>query len=75
MNRAELIEKAKVIIADGCGCDHWCETERGREAMAHCGCRLDAEKIVALTLKTAAEQLEKPWPGADSAANIVRNLP
>lgn len=39
---SELIEKAKNIIADGCGCDRACEADD------YCGCHDDAEKIIAL---------------------------
>ena len=71
MTREELIEKAKNVIAVGCGCDRWCNGV-GQD---YCGCREDAELIVSMVLNAAADQLDKPWPGPDSAANIVRNLP
>ncbi len=43
-----LIEQAREIITNGCGCDKGCD-EIGRDI---CGCRNDAAAIVALVLQS-----------------------
>jgi hypothetical protein len=52
----KLIEASKEIIADGCGCDRWCETEEG--VKYGCSCHDDATRIVKLTVETI-------WNGGD----------
>jgi len=42
-NDNKLIERAKEIIADGFGCDHFCE-----RMGSDCGCKEDARKILEL---------------------------
>ena len=65
MNRFNLINAGRDIIAKGCGCDRFCKSKNSDGA---CGCRLDAEQIVMLTLGQAASLLDEP------AANIVRGF-
>jgi hypothetical protein len=53
-----LVTVSKDIIADGCGCDRWCETEEG--VKYGCSCYDDAERIVKLTVDTI-------WDGGEPA--------
>lgn len=51
MTERELIDQAKEIVAEGCGCDRSCEELRGPDV--YCGCQKDAEKIIALVRANA----------------------
>ena len=46
MTDTELLEKAKEIVVNGCGCDHHCEELP--KADFYCGCEDDARKIIDL---------------------------
>ena len=46
----KLIATSKEIIANGCGCDRFCESVP--VSISYCGCQDDAERIVKLTIKT-----------------------
>jgi hypothetical protein len=54
----KLIAASKEIIADGCYCDRWCETEEAKGIKSGCSCYDDAERIVKLTVETI-------WNGGD----------
>lgn len=58
-----LVEKAKAIVIDGCGCDRACE-QIGPDV---CGCARDAASIIALVIEEAAKV-------ADNEAARVRSL-
>lgn len=47
MTDFNLLEQAKEIIAEGCGCHRECE-QLTRSEDWYCGCEKDAEKIIAL---------------------------
>ena len=54
MNKVELIEGVKNIIANGCGCDRYCES-----LPDDCGCLNDAKHIIFLVAETAISVVGK----------------
>ena len=52
----KLIAASKEIVANGCGCDRFCESVP--VSISYCGCLDDAERIVKLTIETL-------WNGGD----------
>jgi len=56
MTNGEMIEQAKEIVATGCGCDRQCEQFVGPDV--YCGCRKDAEAVIAL-VRANGEQPRK----------------
>ena len=46
---SDLVTASKNIIAEGCGCDRYCEQAFGDL----CGCQRDAELIIRMTLVAA----------------------
>lgn len=52
MNRDQLIESSKEVIANGVGCDRWCESDEGKRYP--CGCRENACTIIAMTVNAAS---------------------
>jgi hypothetical protein len=53
--RAEMREKVREIIADGCSCDRFCRNEN---PIMHCGCLNDADAAIAAALEQAAQHFE-----------------
>jgi hypothetical protein len=51
MTPADLRERVKETIANGCGCDRYCERPFGDV----CGCKTDADAAIALVLEEAAK--------------------
>ena len=56
MTPSDLRESVKETIANGCGCDRYCERPFGDV----CGCKTDADAAIALVLEEAAKVAEGP---------------
>lgn len=69
MNREQLIEAGRNVIANGVGCDLYCQTDEGKQHP--CGCREDACRIIAMTVNAAANvcyNMNNRW-ASDEAIN------
>ena len=69
MNREQLIESSKEVIANGVGCDRWCETDEGIKYP--CGCRENACTIIAMTVNASVNvcyNMNNGW-ASDEAIN------
>ncbi len=85
---AEVMARAKEIIANGCGCDRDCE----RNGEGYCGCLSDAQSVLALAapltpstdaarrqareeaLEEAARDLDAIWAAYRKSADVVFDL-
>lgn len=65
---AEVVARAKEIIANGCGCDRDCE----RNGEGYCGCLSDAQSVLALAAPPtpstdAVRQQAREWQPIETA--------
>lgn len=77
MGATSRLEAARAIIAEGCGCDQQCHCLAGADV--YCGCRKDAEKILALPedhsdLIEVAENAYSSWASGEPIDCEMREI-